>query len=118
MISSYVSARTTTTPAGTQKRRDALLPDDKTREEMRKAVEKVALAATSIVKMKKRAASMRPSSRKMRERMRLELEQTVWPSEASQPCSPTRQILKIKAQRKRRELGREVSKEDWERYER
>ena len=49
--------------------------------------------------------------------MRLE-RQPVWPSEASQPCSPTRQILKIKAQRKRREMYREVSDEDWKRYER
>ena len=84
---------------------------------MIKAVERAALAATGVVRMKRRASSMRPTSRKMRERMRLET-QPVWPSEASQPCSPTRQILKIKAQRKRREMHREVSKEDWERYER
>lgn len=98
-------------------RRDSLVAEYKTRQDMLKAVERAASAATSAVRMKKRASSMRATSRKMRERMRLE-RQPVWPSEASQPCSPTRQILKIKAQRKRREIHREVSKDDWERYER
>ena len=95
-------------------RRDALVPDDQTREEMRRAIERASFTAMGIVKMKKKTS---PSSRKLRERMRLE-SQSIWPSEASQPCSPTHQILKISAQRKRRDMSREVSKEDWERYER
>ena len=99
------------------RRRDALIPDEKTHMEMRMAIENAELAGSSGMKMKKRSASARPTSRRMRERMRLE-KQPVWPSEASQPCSPTRQILKIKAQRTRRELQREVSNDDWERYER
>ena len=98
-------------------RRDALVPDAKTKAEMRTAIENAAYSATSTVRTKKRAQSTRPTSRRMRERMRLE-RQPVWPSEASQPCSPTHQILKIKAQRKQREMHLEVSKDDWERYER
>ena len=100
-----------------QQRRDALVADDKTKEQIRQAVEKAAMVATAAAKAKKRSASLRPTTRRMRERMRLEQQRT-WPSEASQPCSPTRQILRIKSQRKRREMYREVSKEDWERYER
>ena len=93
------------------------MDDDKTKEQLRQAVEKAAMVATAAMKAKKRSASMRPTTRRMRERMRLEQQRT-WPSEASQPSSPTHQILRIKAQRKRREKHREVSKEDWERYER
>ena len=100
-----------------QQRRDALVADEKTREQIRQVVEKAAVAATAAAKAKKRSASMRPTTRRMRERMRLEQQRT-WPSEASQPCSPTRQILRIKSQRKRREMFHEVSKDDWERYER
>ena len=93
------------------------MADEKTREQIRQVVEKAAVAATAAAKAKKRSASMRPTTRRMRERMRLEQQRT-WPSEASQPCSPTRQILRIKSQRKRREMFHEVSKDDWERYER
>ena len=91
------------------------MPSKKTQEEMLEAIERAGLAAMEAVKRKE---SRRASSRKMRERMRLEPQPSVWPSEASQPCSPTRQILRIQAHRKRRAKYREVSKEDWERYER
>ena len=100
-----------------KQRRDALAATDKTKEEIRQIVEKAEAAAIAAAKAQKRAASARPSTRRLREHTRLETTKP-WPSEASQPSSPTRQLLRIKAQRKRREIHLEPSKGDWERYER
>ena len=92
-------------------RRGALVPDEETRRAIRSAVAKAGYAALGAVRLKRRSKSAPRSTVMAPKPLRIRKHQA-WPAEASQPCSPTRQLLLITKQRK----DQEVSPEDLQRY--